>query len=129
MTSLTNNRFRRSAQRSWHRPEAPLRDMAFLEKETQFYIRLLNQCTSMCREDDVAEYDQLKERFRSFQQAFKERNQLQAQQDHFNPLNQTVSAGGRTFRPSNTEVLQRDYRELKREAFQKIGRFFTVRIR
>lgn len=129
MTSLTNNRFRRSVQRSWNRPEGRVPDIAFLEKETQFYIRLLDQCKSMCRQDDASTYDQLKERFRAFQQAFKEQNQLQAQADHFNPLNQTVSAGKRPPRPVNDDVFQRDYRELKREAFQKIGRFFTVRIR
>jgi len=127
MTTLTNNRFRSSSQRSWNRAEASLQDVIFLEKEARFFIRLLDQCETANPDPGMEkEYQSLKDRFRAFQQSLKQRGKNTRA---FNPLNQTVSARPETDRSHSPETLLRDYQELKQEAFQRIGRFFSVRIR
>lgn len=129
MTTLTNDRFRRMTQRSWNRNEVPLPDLLFWEKEARFFIRLLEQCRSTDPNNEADAYDELTQRFRDFLHHLQSRKHAENQQEEFNPLNQTLAAGRQSVKPRHLGDLQREFKDLKEEAFQKVGRFFSVRIR
>ncbi len=133
MNSLTKTRTRRERRIVSGREAIQEKERAFWKKESGFYIRLLRQCESLCDKMEAEKYRNLIGQFQSFQEGTFQRlfvdrgNEVRIE---FNPLNQSyirreVKSSGS---PDHSAIKER-FQELKEEAFQKIGRFFTVKIR
>lgn len=108
------------------------KDREFWSRESRFYIRLLRECKSISQDQENRDiYQRLINQFQHFQDgAFDRLNSLSSPErlPVFNPLSQGFSCGEGSMKKYEHAQLKDHFQKLKEESFQKIGRFFTVKI-
>ena len=123
--STARNRRQTRPDHQWDHQE-----LNFLEKESQFFIRLLNECKSKADQENALVYQDLIERFRDFKEAANKDDPSSGGEMTFNALNQTlVRTPGKAEIPRDYDTFRRSFNNLKEEAFRKIGSIFSIRIR
>jgi hypothetical protein len=109
------------------------KEREFWKKESGFYVRLLRQCESLSRHAEAEKYRNLIGQFKHFEEGTFQELDLPSHPEvtlEFNPLNQSYTRKevSRRGGPDHLSLRER-FQNLKEEAFQNIGRFFTVKIR
>lgn len=133
MNALTKSQFRPDRKFRNLSEAIQEKERAFWKKESGFYVRLLRQCETLCEKAEAEKYRNLIGQFQQFKSGVFNDTPPSGPREvkvEFNPLNQSYSRREvRSDRQPKHAELKEHYQTLKEEAFQKIGRFFTVKIR
>jgi len=109
------------------------KEREFWKKESGFYVRLLRQCESLSKHAEAEKYRNLIGQFRHFEEGtFHELDPASNREVslEFNPMNQSYTRKEVSRRGGPDHLsLREQFQKLKEEAFQHVGRFFTVKIR